>query len=103
MRGPVPVRSKAYVRGKRWIVGHGRSIMGAEPPIEEPVHVEMRFFPPDARSRDPQNLVKQVLDGIKGVLVADDDWKHVRSWRGVTVEVDRDEPRLELEIREFGG
>jgi hypothetical protein len=52
----------------------------------------------DKRPIDPDNLVAKIyIDGLIGILIKDDSWKYVA---GVTLEshIDRDTPRVELEV-----
>ena len=60
-----------------------------------PVRVSRRFYLPDARRRDEDNLIKSINDGLNGVVWADDSWIKSAS---VDVLIDRERPRVELEI-----
>lgn len=70
-------------------------------PIEQAT-ISYRFFVPDNRRRDAANLIQMVKPGIDGIvdagLIADDCWQKLTIGL-VVVEIDRDNPRVELSIR----
>jgi Holliday junction resolvase RusA-like endonuclease len=61
---------------------------------KEPVHLEINFYPPDRRRRDPTNLLKSLLDGLEGVVYRDDKQIVKLSWENVGVS--KDNPRVEI-------
>lgn len=64
--------------------------------ITGPVSVELDFYPPDRRRRDPDNLLKLIQDAMSG-LVYDDDHQ-IRSMRWELRAVDRDNARVEIRV-----
>lgn len=69
--------------------------MGGKERLEGPCAVLLRFYVPDARRRDVDNLAKAVTDAGNGVLYVD-DWQ-IADLRA-TRTIDRDNPRAEVEV-----
>jgi hypothetical protein len=47
---------------------------------------------------DPDNICsKFYIDGLKGMVIQDDSYKYIKSVKNV-VEIDRENPRMEIEI-----
>lgn len=65
------------------------------PPGGTKVVVDVWIWWPDGRRRDPANLSKILLDGLKGILFPDDDTVLIRYQ---DYAVDRSRPRLEVAI-----
>ena len=63
----------------------------------ERLELDLDFFMPDKRKRDPTNLLKGLLDALEGVVYGDDKQIDALSWRKVAV--DRESPRVEINIR----
>ena len=68
-------------------------------PMEQ-ADVEIMYFFPDRRRRDPDNYCgKLMLDGLtKAGVIVDDDMAHIRLHIGG--DVDRKEPRTVITVRE---
>lgn len=67
--------------------------------------VRYRLYYQTRRRRDGDNCVaacKPILDGLKGHAFPDDDVGTVTILPPV-IDVDRDKPRVEIEISDFGG
>ena len=106
--GERPVSWNVYYGGKHWtqrqreaqrVHALVRAALDPEQaPFAGPVNITLiAFF--SGRPLDPDNIcAKLYIDGLKGWLIADDDRRHVRSVRVVS-EVDRANPRLEIEVR----
>ena len=60
----------------------------------ERLKVELAFFMPDKKRRDPTNLLKGLLDALEGVVYSDDQQIDALSWR--KGELDRENPRVEI-------
>lgn len=60
------------------------------------VFLRMRFFPPDLRRRDDSNFEKVLKDSLQGVVWRNDD--QITEWHGSREDVDRERPRVELEV-----
>lgn len=67
-----------------------------------PASITYRFFHPDLKRRDDANMVqrlKPVIDGlVDGGLIAGDHWQALKT-RGIESSLDRENPRIEIEIR----
>lgn len=48
---------------------------------EGPVRVEIHFYEPDRRKRDPSNLLKMIEDALTGVAYTDDSQITELEWR----------------------
>ena len=59
------------------------------------VSVRIRFFVPDARRRDVDNLAKGVLDSLNGII-----WRDDSQVTGMELlkAIDRENPRTEVEV-----
>lgn len=66
------------------------------PLLTGPVEVRLRFWVPDQRRRDPDNLLKLIHDSMTGI-VFDDDWQ-IRRQVWEVAGVDRASPRVEIEV-----
>jgi len=60
------------------------------------VKMELDFFVPDLRKRDPSNLLKSVCDALEGVLYSDDKQIDALSWE--RAGLDRDNARVEITL-----
>lgn len=65
-------------------------------PPKTKVYVDMWYYFPDKRIRDTHNVPKLLLDALKGVVVTDDYYALPRIQ---DFEIDRDKPRIEIEIK----
>lgn len=78
-------------------------LKGSEPdePICVPVRVEEVFFVPDKRRRDLTNLEEAVDDILVAAGVLKDDcWAILDNHDGSHVQIDKDNPRVEIKIYE---
>ena len=67
-------------------------------PVER-LEVELDFFMPDKRKRDPTNLLKGLLDALEGAVYSDDKQIDALAWRkGPT---DKENPRVDISIRQI--
>lgn len=63
------------------------------------VEVNITFFFPDRRRRDPDNYCKLLLDGlVYAGVIADDDFGHIRL--SLSAGVDKKNPRVEVTVDE---
>lgn len=104
MGGMVGKLSKKYRVGKEMatVIAMGQ-IKGNRPRYTEPVTVELLFWLPDLRRRDPNNLLKLILDCLgkqescpTGLAYADDS--QIRSISWLVMGIDRDNPRVEVTV-----
>ncbi|HEX7048833.1 MAG TPA: RusA family crossover junction endodeoxyribonuclease [Longimicrobiales bacterium] len=66
------------------------------PLLTGPVEVRLRFWTPDNRRRDPDNLLKMLHDAMTGILYEDDVQIRRQVWE--VAGVDRATPRVEIEV-----
>jgi len=101
---PRIVNGRAYTpeRTAEWeeIVRNTAMLQWTGRPLGGPLSILMHFSRKNRRRCDLDNLVKAVLDGLQGVVFADD-------WQIVTLaaskSVNRDDPGVEIEIEELAG
>lgn len=93
-RAHTPQRTRDYEETvKTWV-----ALFWQEEPTEVLLFVSLRFYRDSKRRADFDNLTKSVLDGMQGVVFVDDSQikeAHIR------IEVDRDNPRVEVWVRDF--
>jgi crossover junction endodeoxyribonuclease RusA len=65
----------------------------------EKLVMELRAYWPDQKRRDIHNLHKLIADAFEGILYHDDRWLLVRD---MDFSIDREWPRIEIEVRRFG-
>ena len=65
--------------------------------------INYMFYCKDLRRRDVSNMLESINDLLVDVgILEDDDWKHVRiGWADATV--DKEKPRAEVTIKQYGG
>jgi crossover junction endodeoxyribonuclease RusA len=64
-----------------------------------PVRVSFDVYVPDLRRRDLDNVMKAMFDVlVQCGLVGDDDWRHIPQFSVTYMAVDRDNPRVEVDI-----
>lgn len=70
-----------------------------EPPINYPINLKCEFYVPDARKRDIANYLEAIQDVlVKYKLLEDDNYGIVASIDGCSMQIDRENPRIEIEI-----
>lgn len=67
-----------------------------KPTFEKQLFIAYQVFLPDKR-RDGSNCEKVLKDSLKGILYDDDKWVNLLA---VKVEIDKDNPRIELTVLE---
>lgn len=84
---------KRYERDAGWFVKWNK------PPIKEPVNVKCVFYRDSDRRVDLTNLLEAIDDIlVKYGVLDDDNFKIIASHDGSRVYVDREKPRIEIEI-----
>lgn len=84
---------KRYERDAGWFVKWNK------PPIKEAVNVKCVFYRDSERRVDLTNLLEAIDDIlVKYKVLADDNFKIIASHDGSRVYVDREKPRIEIEI-----
>ena len=67
-----------------------------DPVLIGPVEVRLRFWMPDHKRRDPDNLLKLIHDSMSGIVYHDDHQIRRQVWE--VAGVDRVDPRVEIEV-----
>jgi len=67
-----------------------------DPVLIGPVEVRLRFWLPDQKRRDPDNLLKLIHDAMSGIVYHDDHQIRRQVWE--VAGVDRVDPRVEIEV-----
>lgn len=90
------VQSDDYVQYEK---DAGRFLKRPAKPISEPVNVKCVFYRDSERRCDLTNLLEAIDDIlVKYGILADDNFKVIRTHDGSTVLIDRDNPRTEITI-----
>ena len=72
-----------------------------EKPIDYPINLQCKFYVCDARKRDIANYLEAIQDIlVKYNVLEDDNYNIVASINGCSMEIDRDNPRVEITIKE---
>lgn len=102
MRGkkPIIIQGEAYRQYEElalWQLPHPRE------PMTEPCNVKCLYYMPNRRRVDLLNLLAATMDIlVKGKVLEDDNSAIVVSHDGSRVRVDRENPRVEVEIVRAG-
>lgn len=73
-------------------------------PVKAPYIIGIVWFVPDNRRRDPDNIMKPVLDVLQKAGVFEDDcWQLLKDRHMFPVEIDRDVPRIEVSVGHWKG
>lgn len=73
-----------------------------EPPIDYKINLKCKFYVCDARRRDIANYLEAIQDIlVKYGLLADDNYNIIASLDGCSMEIDRENPRVEIEIKKL--
>lgn len=88
---------------ERWHWLIKAAITGKPPDAIQKAVVKIKYFFPDKRRRDPDNYSgKMILDPlVREGIIADDSFNNIRLV--LSAEVDRDNPRTEIEIEKVEG
>ena len=70
-----------------------------EKPIDYSINLKCEFYVCDARKRDIANYIEAIQDIlVKYNLIEDDNYNIVASLDGCNMQIDRENPRIEIEI-----
>lgn len=74
-------------------------IPNIDTPIDYPINLQCKFYVPDARKRDIANYLEAIQDVlVKYKLLEDDNYNIVASIDGCSMQIDRENSRIEIEI-----
>lgn len=86
--------------GKAWKEQSAWIIKQALKPMKK-ISVTVRIYFRDLRRRDLDNMEKLIADSITmSGIIKDDNWQILNEWH-VSGALDKDDPRIELEIKEI--
>ena len=70
-----------------------------EEPIRYPINLGCKFYVCDARKRDIANYIEAIQDIlVKYKVIEDDNYSIIKSLDGCSMEIDRDNPRIEITL-----
>lgn len=86
--------TKAY---KEWL--KETENMGYETPCFSSVYISYFFYFPDNRVRDSANFIKAIDDWlVNNKIIKDDCWHVLKGQRIIPMGIDKDSPRVEIDI-----
>ena len=96
---PMIVASKKAKDMEKNMAGEFSTQRGEHPAINRPSSVCMKLYRKDNIKRDLDNVATSVLDGlVRGNVITDDNYSIVKSLRIEDCGVDKNNPRVEIEI-----
>ncbi len=70
--------------------------------IDKPIYVNYAFYLPDNRKTDLSNKIESINDLlVKYGLITDDKWQIIKGIHATGMWVDKENPRVEIEILDF--
>ena len=87
--------TKAYMKNVRWEICTHTVPIGC--PYQDKCYMDLWFYFPDNRRRDTHNCLKILLDSLQGIVYEDDKMVLPRIQ---DFQIDKKNPRVEIEIRE---
>jgi len=94
-----PRLSTKYKNAKEAICWLGKAVWGK--PATCPVAVEVLVFPPNKRHYDIFNVTQLIFDGLEGAAYEDDFQINYGSVK--RMDIDRENPRVEVTVKPFTG
>lgn len=93
---PMIIQSKLYVNFEREC---GKFLKEYKSNIDYSVNLKVKFYVPDKRKRDIANYIEAIQDIlVKYEVLKDDNYNIVYSLEGTRMYVDKENPRVEIEI-----
>lgn len=93
---PVPIQAKANAAWGKMATEQLQVQNVGNPAISIPVAVRATFYR-EKRLGDLVNFMQALADALEGAGVVEND-RLVESWDGTRMDVDRENPRVELEV-----
>ena len=95
-KAPMIIQSEEY---KQYEKDAGWFLKKPASPISEPINIKCVFYRDSRRRVDLTNLLEAIDDIlVKYKIIADDNFEIIRGHDGSRVFVDKDNPRVEIEI-----
>ena len=93
---PMIIQSKLYANYEREC---GKFLKEYKSSIDYSINLKIEFYVPDKRKRDIANYVEAIQDIlVKYEILKDDNYNIVYSLDGTRMYVDKENPRVEIEI-----
>ena len=93
---PMIIQGEKYLKYER---DCGKFLSKHKINIDYPVNVKCVFYMADNRRRDLTNYEEAIADIlVKYQVLKDDNYKILQSWDGSRIEVDKNNPRTEIEV-----
>lgn len=90
------IQNKRYTEFEKECKKH---IPNIEKPIDYAINLQCKFYVCDARKRDIANYLEAIQDVlVKYNILEDDNYNIVSSLNGCSMEIDRENPRIEITI-----
>lgn len=93
---PMIIQSKLYANFER---ESGKFLKKYKSNIDYSINLKIEFYVPDKRKRDIANYVEAIQDIlVKYEVLKDDNYNIVTSLDGTKMQIDKENPRVEIEI-----
>ena len=93
---PMIIQSKLYANYEREC---GKFLKEYKSSIDYSINLKIEFYVPDKRRRDIANYIEAIQDIlVKYEVLKDDNYNIVYSLDGTRIYVDKENPRVEIEI-----
>ena len=93
---PMIIQSKLYANYEREC---GKFLKEYKNSIDYSINLKIEFYVPDKRRRDIANYIEAIQDIlVKYEVLRDDNYNIIYSLDGTRIHVDKDNPRVEIEI-----
>lgn len=93
---PMIIQSKLYANFEREC---GLYLLKYKTNIDYKINLKIEFYVPDRRKRDIANYVEAIQDIlVKYEVIKDDNYNIVSSLDGTRMYIDKEHPRVEIEI-----
>lgn len=90
------IQNKRYTEFEKQCKEHMPKV---ETPINYAINLQCKFYVCDARKRDIANYLEAIQDIlVKYKILEDDNYTIVSSLNGCSMEIDRENPRIEITI-----
>ena len=97
---PMIIASKKATDMEKNMAREFSTQLGGRPAIDRPSSVCLKLYRKDNIKRDLDNVATSVLDGlVRGEVIADDNYCIVKSLHIEDCGVDKNNPRVEIEIK----
>ena len=93
---PMIIQSKLYANYEREC---GKFLKEYKSSIDYSINLKIEFYVPDKRKRDIANYIEAIQDIlVKYEVIKDDNYNIIESLDGTRMHIDKENPRVEIEI-----